>query len=117
MNRVGDTSRSGAASAAHSSCTIWPSADDEVNTVAVAAASRPAAANACDPAASASFTGIPARRRSAGGSSGLGGTTAGAGRYGSAPASTTRLSCHPGSPGPSRPIPSTYERISRLPRR
>src|ERR1019366_7259351 len=69
--RVGEISRSAEASVAQIWWRFSPSPEEDVNTVAVVAVSRPAWRNAACPAASASLTGRPVRRRSAAGSRSL----------------------------------------------
>jgi hypothetical protein len=72
--RVGDSWRSSPASVSQIAWQFWPSPPDALNTVASVAASRPLAAAASRPAASATRDGR-VRRRSAGGKPAGGGNT------------------------------------------
>ena len=75
VKRVGEIRRSGPASISHSAWQLLPSPLDDVNTVASAAGSAPAWAQAASATAMASLIARPARRRSAAGSRCGAGTT------------------------------------------
>ena len=101
--------RSSEASASQIAWQFSVSPPDEANTAAHSPGSRPAARAASSPAASASFTAVPARRRSVAGSPSGVGTTVFAGVHGARPVLLVAYDCpYPGPLRDARPIADAF---------